>query len=129
MSKNMDNNTMVQVINENTVSPTSSKIYDTTYTGNGTYTTHQTWNAQKSRGLRVDGDAEFNGDVEINGGLILSGKNLVDTLDAINTRLGILMTNSDLEAEFSELQALGDAYRRAEKKFNEQKKIIDILKK
>ena len=49
-------------------------------------------------------------------------------LEAIESRLGILTPNPQLESEFDELKALGDAYREAEKKFKEQKQIFEILK-
>jgi hypothetical protein len=72
--------------------------------------------------LQVKGDAVFDGNVTV------KGRDLTQMLEAIESRLGILTPNPQLESEFDELKALGDAYREAEKKFKEQKQIFEILK-
>ena len=72
--------------------------------------------------LQVSGDAEFLGNIKI------KGRNLTDWLATVDSRLGILHINSELESEFDELRALGDAYREAERRFTEQKRVYDILK-
>lgn len=73
--------------------------------------------------LQVQGDAHFSGDVTV------KGKNLVELLETIESRLAMLAPNPKLEAEFDELRSLGDAYRAAEKKLLEQKRVWEILKK
>lgn len=74
------------------------------------------------RTIHVKGDAEFEGNV------VIQGRDLGEILDKLESRLGVLQPNPELEAEFDELKALGDAYREAEKRFNEQKRVFEILK-
>lgn len=73
--------------------------------------------------ITVTGDAEFNGKLKV------QGKDLCESIEKIESYLGILRPNIALEKEFDELKRLGDQYREAEKKFTEQKRIFDILKK
>jgi len=81
------------------------------------------WDTNSSSGtLQVKGDAVFDGNITV------KGRNLTEMLEAIESRLGILTPNPELEAEFDELKALGDAYRAAEQKFKEQKRVFEILK-
>ncbi len=72
--------------------------------------------------IHVKGEAVFDGNVTV------KGRDLTQMLESIESRLGILTPNPELESEFDELKALGDAYREAEKKFKEQKRIFEILK-
>jgi hypothetical protein len=72
--------------------------------------------------IYVKGEAVFDGNVTV------KGRDLTQMLESIESRLGILTPNPQLESEFDELKALGDAYRAAEKKFKEQKRIFEILK-
>lgn len=74
------------------------------------------------RTIHVKGDAEFEGNV------VIQGRDLGSILATLESRLGVLQPNPELEAEFDELKALGDAYREAEKRFNEQKRVFEILK-
>jgi len=87
---------------------------------------HTTWTTAASTmqpsSLQVSGDAEFLGNIKI------KGRDLTDWLATVDSRLGILHINSELETEFDELRALGDAYREAERRFTEQKRVYDILK-
>jgi hypothetical protein len=90
------------------------------YTGTGgAWSTTAT---MSSPTLEVSGDATFKGNIKV------KGRNLTDWLETIDSRLGILQTNPDLEKEFDELKALGDAYREAERRFLEQKRVYEILK-
>lgn len=61
--------------------------------------------------------------------VIINGKSLSKTLEGIQERLGLLEMNPELEAEFEELREAADRYRELEKKFKEQKKVWDTLKK
>ena len=72
--------------------------------------------------LEVSGDAVFKGNIRV------KGRDLTDWLEQVESRLAILQVNPDMEAEFDELKALGDAYREAERRFNEQKRVYEILK-
>ena len=92
-------------------------------TGGVSYNTATTWSTRASHsGLQVTGDAEFRGNITI------QGRNLSDWLATVDSRLGTLQINPQLEREFQELRALGDAYREAERRFLEQQRIYDILK-
>jgi hypothetical protein len=87
---------------------------------------HTTWATTASTmspsSIQVKGDAEFLGNIKI------KGRNLTDWLETVDSRLGLLHIDSELESEFDELRALGDAYREAERRFNEQKRVYEILK-
>lgn len=103
----------------------SSGVYLTT---NGT--SGATWSSPmyttstvSPNSLQVQGDAHFSGDITV------KGKNLINLLETIESRLAMLEPNPKLEAEFDELRSLGDAYRAAEKKLLEQKRVWEILKK
>lgn len=80
------------------------------------------WDSTKNT-LKVTGDTEITGNLKV------KGRDLCQILDAIESRLGVLNPNPELEKEFDELKELGDAYREAEKKFLEQKRVFEILKK
>jgi len=90
------------------------------YTGIGS--TWSTAATMASPSLEVIGDANFKGNIKV------KGRNLTDWLETIDSRLGILQTNPALEKEFDELKVLGDAYREAERRFLEQKRVYEILK-
>jgi hypothetical protein len=95
--------------------------------GGGTgISAHTSWattaSTMQPSSLQVSGDAEFLGNIKI------KGRDLTDWLATVDSRLGILHINSELESEFDELRALGDAYREAERRFNEQKRVYEILK-
>lgn len=90
------------------------------------YTTNTTipnWgNYQTSGRIVINGE---DADIEIN------GESIVDTLKQIKEQLQIpnrLNRNATLEAEFEELKQLGQQYQDLETKFQEQKRVFDILK-
>jgi len=70
--------------------------------------------------LHLEGEGA---DIDIN------GKSLVDTLQALEERLNILVPNQELEKEWKELKKLGDKYRKLEKELKEKTKMWDTLKK
>lgn len=95
--------------------------------GGGTgISAHTSWatvgSTMQPSSIQVKGDAEFLGNIKI------KGRDLTDWLETVDSRLGLLHINSELESEFDELRALGDAYREAERRFTEQKRVYDILK-
>lgn len=61
-----------------------------------------------SSGIRVDGDADFQGDVKIN------GRSIVDTLDAIERRLSILVPDPKKLAKYNALQKAYEHYKTLE---------------
>ena len=85
-------------------------------------TTPDTSSTVSHRSIQIKGDAE------IDGNLVVKGRDLTEMLETIESRLAILQPNPKLESEFDELKALGDAYRAAEKKFLDQKRVFEILK-
>lgn len=77
----------------------------------------------KGASLKVKGDAEIDGDIKLN------GRSMSDLLDKIEQRLALLTPNTELEAEWEELKALGDQYRQLEQYIKEKSKTWDILKR
>lgn len=61
--------------------------------------------------------------------VVINGKSLSKTLEGIQERLGMLEMNPELEEEFEELREAANRYRELEKKFKEQKRVWDTLKK
>jgi hypothetical protein len=59
--------------------------------------------------------------------VVLDGISLRDTLSAIQMRLGMLVPDPEIEAEFAELRELSERYQVTLKKCQEQLKIVDIL--
>ena len=75
--------------------------------------------ATNSTKIKLDGEGA---DIEVN------GWSLVDAIQRIEERLNILHPNDKLEAEWAELRALGDQYRRLEKHIQEKQATWDRLK-
>jgi hypothetical protein len=69
------------------------------------------------------------GNAEISGNLTVDGVNIGELLKGIQSQLGLLVPNPELEAEFDQLRELGDRYRELESVMKEQKRVWDILKK
>lgn len=76
--------------------------------------------APNSGTIKLSGE---NADIDIN------GVSLKDTLASIQERLALLTPNPQLEKEWEELKALGDAYRKMEADIKSKMKTWDILKK
>jgi hypothetical protein len=79
--------------------------------------------------LKVAGNAEILGDTKISGNLTVDGVNIGELLAGIQSQLGLLIPNPQIEEEFDQLRKLGDQYRKLETLIKEQKRIWDILKK
>ena len=71
------------------------------------------------------------GNLEIADGydIKIGGRSVLATLDIIAQRLAMLETNKELEAEFEELRALGDQYRKLEAELKARMQTWDLLKK
>jgi hypothetical protein len=69
--------------------------------------------------IRLDGEGA---DIEIN------GASLLDMIKKIEERLNILTPNEKLEAEWEELRALGDQYRKLEQHIKDKQATWDKLK-
>ena len=64
-----------------------------------------------------------NADIKIN------GKSMKTWMEAVEERLNILTPNPELEAEWDELQELGERYRALERKCKEKAQMWEALKK
>jgi hypothetical protein len=85
-----------------------------------TWTLSDSWqNSPPSGKITLDGD---NADIEIN------GRSLMQILDGLEQRLGLLKCREDLEADWSELKALGDQYRAMVKSIEEKTQMWNTLK-
>jgi len=70
-------------------------------------------------------DLKLNKDADIKFGDV----SLMETLREIQSQLGILTPDPELEAEFEELRACAEEYQRLRQKFLEQKRVWDTLKR
>lgn len=59
--------------------------------------------------------------------IVINEVSLMDTLRGIQDRLNLLQPNKKLEAQWQELQELGQRYRELEKELNSATKMWDIL--
>ena len=66
---------------------------------------------------------------EFNSDIIIKGVSLTDTLKDIESRLGILRPNQQIEEEWQELKELGDRYRALEQEINRKMEVWDLLKR
>jgi hypothetical protein len=72
------------------------------------------------------------GSIEINGedaDIKINGKSMKTWMEAVEERLNILTPNPELEAEWDELQELGERYRALERKCREKAQMWAALKK
>ena len=76
-----------------------------------------------SNTLSVHGDAEFDGDITV------KGRSLSEFMESVEHRLNILRPNPDLEAEWDQLRALGEQYRKLEQQLTEKNQMWATLKK
>jgi hypothetical protein len=91
-----------------------------TGTGSNTITMDSSWNRPASGKIKLDGPGA---DIEVN------GESLMSMLRNIEQRLNILKPNPELESEWAELQALGDAYRTLEAQIQAKMKTWDTISK
>jgi hypothetical protein len=87
----------------------------------GTGTTTAPWLTSNPTGAKIQLDGE-NADIEVN------GWSLVDAVKRIEQRLDLFQPNPELEAEWEELRALGEQYRRLEQHIKEKQATFDRLK-
>ena len=64
-----------------------------------------------------------NADIRVN------GESMMQTLRNIQDRLNMLRPNPELEAEWDQLRAVGEQYRKLESEFKEKSKMWNTLKK
>lgn len=90
------------------------------------YATNAQWaNAASptSGRIHVQGDAVFEGKIT------WQGRDMREWFEAVESRLGMLKPNPELEAGWEELGQLRQQYVELEKKLLEQQRVFDILKK
>ena len=61
--------------------------------------------------------------------VVVNGESMMQTLRDIQDRLNMLRPNPELEAEWDQLRALGEQYRKLESEFKEKSKMWNTLKK
>ena len=76
-------------------------------------------NSSQNSKITLDGK---DADIEIN------GRSLMQILDGLEQRLGLLKCREDLEADWSELKDLGDQYRAMVKDIEEKTQMWNTLK-
>jgi hypothetical protein len=96
-----------------------------------TYTTNTTspWIATGTNPAMV---VNPSGTIEIKGedaDIKINGKSMKTWMEAVEERLNILTPNPDLEADWDELQELGERYRALERKCKEKAQMWSTLKK
>jgi hypothetical protein len=85
-----------------------------------TWTLSDSWqNSPPSGKITLKGE---DADIEIN------GRSLMQILDGLEQRLGLLKCREDLEADWSELKALGNQYRAMVKSIEEKTQMWTTLK-
>jgi hypothetical protein len=88
--------------------------------------TGPTWTFQETKITSpLSGKISLNGDdadIEIN------GRSLMQILDGLEQRLGLLKCREDLESDWSELKALGDQYRAMVKDIEQKTQMWNTLK-
>ncbi len=111
----------------NTVTITSSQHGSLLAATGGTYGPVWTDNTMISVNQSMgSGVVELHGekaDIRVN------GESMMQTLRDIQDRLNMLRPNPELEAEWDELRALGEQYRKLESEFKEKSKMWNTLKK
>lgn len=106
----------------------SSSVYTTAGTNGTSATDYWTNTAWTTAPVTISQKAtiDLKGD---NADVVINGVSLAKTLQGIQDRLGLLEMNPELEKEFDELRAAAEHYRELEKKFKEQKRVWETLKK
>jgi hypothetical protein len=94
--------------------------WTTTSVSDNGYALDPNWVNGISSKIQLDGPEA---DIEIN------GESLIDMLRNIEQRLNILKPNPELESEWTELKALGDAYRALEAKIQAKMKTWEAIAK
>lgn len=105
-------------VGSNTAPWTYSSVSGGPYTINGGAGAGYPW-ANSNPKIRLDGEGA---DIEVN------GWSLMGTIKKIEERLNLLTPNTNLEAEWEDLRALGDQYRKLEQHIKDKQATWDKLK-
>ena len=92
------------------------------------YTTDAGYNAVEATWSGTTNTTKINLDGK-DADIVINGRSLLDTLNALEKRLNMLVPNSELETEWAELKQLGDAYRKLEHDLIEKAAMWQVLQK
>jgi hypothetical protein len=108
-------------------------MLDPNLTVSPTYTVSAaTWQNSSISNTTADTLINSGGQIELRGDkadVVINGVSLKETLEGIQDRLNILRPNPALEAEWDQLQELGEQYRKLEAQLSEKQRSWEILKK
>jgi hypothetical protein len=107
----------------NVVSPTW--ITNTTIGAAGSNYQFSDWSIGQNN-VTQSGQLNLTGD---NADIVINGQSLNATLTAIQERMGMLVPNTEMEAEWDELRELAERYRELEKLCKEKSTVWNKLKK
>jgi len=99
-------------------SNTYGHVWTTTGTGSSPYTINP-YTMNQSGKVHITGE---------NADLVIGEKSMRDWMERVEERLNILTPNSKLEAEWEELQSLGEQYRKLEQHIKDKQATWDRLK-
>ena len=105
---------------------TSVGITGTTTIAPGAVLTNNGWLPTPTLTVSQSGTIQLEGE---KADIIVNGESMMQTLRDIQDRLNMLRPNPELEAEWDELRALGEQYRKLESEFKEKSKMWNTLKK
>jgi hypothetical protein len=91
-----------------------------------------TWQNSSISNPTADTLINAGGQIEIRGDkadVVINGVSLKETLEGIQDRLNILRPNPALEAEWDQLQELGEQYRKLEAELSEKQRMWSTLRK
>jgi len=106
-------------------SASQSNAVWTTNTTTGSNPQFTNWNIGNSN-IMPSGQIHLTGD---NADIVVNGQSLNATLTAIQERMGMLVPNPEVEAEWDQLRELGERYRELEKLCKEKSTVWNKLKK
>jgi hypothetical protein len=98
---------------------------NTTIGATGSNYQFQDWSIRDSN-VTPSGQLNLTGD---NADIVINGQSLNATLTAIQERMGMLVPNAEMEAEWDELRELAERYRELEKLCKEKSTVWNKLKK
>ena len=115
-----------------TLAPTMSSSGGVYTIGNlGTSNVSWNWNNTLSDSNALLSNHDNSGQLELRGDkadIKINGRSIMDVLDGIEQRLGLLKCREDLESEWNELRELGDRYRELQRQIEEKTRMWDALK-
>jgi len=117
-------------VNMSTISNGGTFTYGNISQANSIWTTNTTvgssnWSMRDSN-VTPSGQLNLTGN---NADIVINGQSLNATLTSIQERMGILVPNADMEAEWDELRELAERYRELEKLCKEKSTVWNKLKK